>query len=144
MSELRHRFAPEGPRLTTGRAAAGEGAGAAAAGAAAAGAAAAPPARAPAASSSDDAAFARAALAFAAGLAAALLAPSILRGARGAPSTVGRSFSAGGFFTVAAAVAAALFSPGGLPAYLESVAAVACLGFGLMIGGLVGDTVRFF
>jgi len=135
-SSLRHRrggaagrFSPEGPRLPSRAPAAADTRAAAPA----------PPAPA-----SDDAVIHAIAAAFSVGFGGALTAPSALARAGAPAAGSGRACSAGGFFLVAAAVAAALVAPGGLPRYFERVAAVAALGFGAMLGGLVGDTVRLF
>lgn len=71
-----------------------------------------------------------------------LILPSIVAGHKA--STLGRTISMGGFLLAVGSVALAIFSPGGLHRHGVAVVAVVAMGFGLMISGIVGDSVRFW
>lgn len=73
----------------------------------------------------------------------ALVTPTIVVGSL-VHSTVGRSISVVGFVMAAASFGAATFGPGGLENNFVVAVALSCGGFGLMIGGIIGDTVRLW
>ena len=76
--------------------------------------------------------------------AAATLAPTIMMAGSNDHSTIGRSFSLGGFFLAIFSVGAATFSPGGLETNGTLLVILLLSGFGFMIGGIIGDTVRLW
>lgn len=71
-----------------------------------------------------------------------LILPSIVAGHKA--STLGRTISMGGFLLAVGSVALAIFLPGGLHRHGVAVVAAVAAGFGFMIGGIVGDSVRFW
>ena len=71
-----------------------------------------------------------------------LLLPSIVAGHKA--STLGRTISMGGFILAVGGVALAIFLPGGLHRHGIVAVLLTCAGFSFMIGGIVGDSVRFW
>jgi len=75
---------------------------------------------------------------------AAILAPTIVMAGSNNHSTIGRSFSLGGFLLSIFSVVAATFGPAGLENNGTILVALVLAGFGAMIGGIIGDTVRLW